>query len=370
MNQNRNFEVFVKKFKLTINALAESNYRKAHSHSVLALNSFYDYAYELDGLERLRAFRFGKEIKAIEKLLSDKLDSMKSLDDKVKSNDFMAGVSGQEHVKSELMRLVVYPELYPDLYTKFNKRRSGGILLYGVPGTGKTRIAQMLANDLGAKFYEIKCSDVISKWFGESEKNIKDIFEEARKQERAVIFFDEFESLGAVRGSESNSPISRVISELLSQIQGFDDNNNNVFIMAATNRPWDIDTAFMRPGRFSSVIHVDLPNDEARLDIVKFELAGIELEDNFNYNVITDSTIGYSAADMVEFCERLKDRVIYRLINKIGVEAITNDDVEFVLKTLSSSVSPKDIKMIDDYKSGKLVLSTGYNQVDTMVDIK
>ena len=370
MSQSRNFENFSKKFKLTMNALMKANYRKAYNHSEGALNSYMDYAYELDGPERMRALRFGKEIKALEKLLYDKVESTNTLSQKISSNQFMVGVAGHDDVKAELMRLVVYPELYPELYEKFHKKRNGGILLYGVPGTGKTRIAQILAKDLGAKFYEIKCSDVISKWFGESEKNIKEIFDEARKQERSVIFFDEFESLGAVRGTETNSPISRVVSELLSQIQGFEDNNSNVFLMAATNRPWDIDTAFLRPGRFSSVIHVGLPDEAARLDIVKYELNGIELASDFNYDYIIDSTVGYSSADMAEFCERLKDRVIYRLIAKVGSELITNDDVEYVLSRLASSVDQRDVKMIDDYRTGKLVKAIPYNQVGTMISTK
>ena len=367
MNQSRNFETFVKKFKLTVNAMAKANYRNAYHHSVGTLNSYMDYAYELEGPERLRALRLGKEIKALEKLLNDKVESTNTLSEKVNSNQFMSSIAGQSFVKSELMRLVVYPELYPELYEKFHKRRNGGILLYGVPGTGKTRIAQALAKDLGAEFYEIKCSDVISKWFGESEKNVKDIFDTARKQEKAVIFFDEFESLGAIRGTESNSPIGRVVSELLSQIQGFEDNNSNIFLIAATNRPWDIDTAFMRPGRFNSVIHVDLPEEAARLDIVKYELKGIELATDFNYDLIVNSTSGFSAADVAEFCERLKDRVIYRLISKVGPDVITNDDSSYVLANMSSSVDERDIKMIDDYKSGKLAKNQSFNQVATGV---
>ncbi len=365
--QNQSFEAFTKKFKLMCNALAKANFSRAHYHSVGMLNSYFNYAYNLEGPERARAFQLGKEIRALEKKLSSKVESTKSLSKKVSSNQFMANIAGHKNVKDELMRLVVYPQLYPELYTKFNKRRSGGILLYGVPGTGKTRIAQAVARDLGAKFYEVKCSDVISKWFGESEKNIKDMFDEARKQERSVIFFDEFESLGASRGAESNGPIGRVISELLSQIQGFDDNNTNVFLMAATNHPWDIDTAFLRPGRFNSVVHVGLPDEEARLDILKHELAGVELASDFSYMNVVQATEGYSSADVVEFCERLKDRVIFRLISKIKPDVITNDDIAYVLNNMSSSVDERDLKMIADYQQGKIKKSTTPGQAEIVV---
>ena len=355
MNQLiRDYETFLKKYKLTMDALTKSQYKKAHTHITGTMNAFFDYAYALDGQERLRAMRFGKELKNLEKVLFDKNDSMSSLKAKVDNNTILSDIAGQTKVKEELMRLIVYPELYPHFYEKFNKRKGGGILFYGVPGTGKTRIAQIVAKDLNAHFIEVKCSDVISKWFGESEKNIREIFDEAREHERAIIFFDEFESLGATRGKESTGPIGRVISELLSQMQGFADNNDNIFVIAATNRPWDIDTAFLRPGRFNSVIHIPLPDNDARLDIINSELFGIELDADFNYSKIITNTEGFNAADVVEFCERLKDEVIYRLIHNIGKEVITNEDVDKVLSSIKSSVNSNDLALIDDYINGRI----------------
>ena len=360
MNQaNRDFETFLTKYKLTMDALTKSQFKKAHSHVVGTMNAFFDYAYELEGQERLKAMRFGKEIKALEKKLYDKNESLKDLKAKVDNNTILSDIAGHNAVKDELMRLIVYPELYPDLYTKFNKRKGGGILFYGVPGTGKTRIAQVVAKDLNAHFIEVKCSDVISKWFGESEKNIREIFDEAREHERSIIFFDEFESLGAVRGKESTGPIGRVISELLSQMQGFEQNDGNIFVIAATNRPWDVDSAFLRPGRFNSLIHIPLPDESARLDIIKSELLGIELEEDFNYSKIIIQTEGFNAADVVDFCERLKDNVIYRLIHKVGPDVITNDDVTFVLSNMKSSVNAKDLILIDDYINGKVNVTPG-----------
>ena len=339
MNTNRDYETFLKKYKLTMDALTKSQFKKAHSHITGSMNAFFDYAYSLDGPERLKAMRFGKELKDLEKQLFDKNEGLRALKTKVDNNTMLFDIAGHKAVKDELMRLIVYPELYPHLYEKFNKRKGGGILFYGVPGTGKTRIAQVVAKDINAHFIEVKCSDIISKWFGESEKNIREIFDEARNHERSIIFFDEFESLGATRGQESSGPISRVISELLSQMQGFENNNDNIFVIAATNRPWDIDSAFLRPGRFNSLIHIPLPDETGRLDIINSELLGIELEENFNYSKIIACTQGFNAADMVEFCERLKDQVIYRLINKKGAEVITNDDVDKVLQSIKSSVN-------------------------------
>jgi SpoVK/Ycf46/Vps4 family AAA+-type ATPase len=244
----------------------------------------------------------------------------------------------------------IYPQLYPDLYVKFKKHSGGGILLYGVPGTGKTRIAQQVAKELDCHFMELKCSNVISKWFGDTEKNLKEIFKEARSHDKTIIFFDEFEALGAVRGKETNSPIGRVVSELLSQMQGFEENSNIIF-MAATNRPWDVDPAFLRPGRFNSIIMVDLPDRNARREIVESELDPSMLASDFNIDKVVELTEGFSAADMVEFCERLKDLAIWRIIKSKTDSLICEADILSIKGNLNTSVNAHELKRIRDYKA-------------------
>ena len=171
-------------------------------------------------------------------------------------------VIGLEAVKNEIRRLAIYPQKYPEIYEQFKKKRGGGILLYGVPGTGKTMIANAIANELGAVFYPVKCSDILSKWFGEAEQNIRELFEEATKHRISVIFFDEFDALGTTRDTDSSS-MKRIIPELLVGIQKAEESPNTLIVIAATNRPWDIDSAFLRPGRFRISVHIPLPDQES-----------------------------------------------------------------------------------------------------------
>ena len=128
-------------------------------------------------------------------------------------------VAGLDEVKDSIRMRVILPLQYPEIYAAYNKKSGGGILLYGLPGTGKTMIAKAIAHEVQAKFYSIKCSDIVSKWFGEAEKNVKALFDTARKDDKAIIFFDEFEALAAKRGGENNSVMNRLVPELLAQIQ-------------------------------------------------------------------------------------------------------------------------------------------------------
>ncbi|RJX27639.1 MAG: ATP-binding protein, partial [Acholeplasma sp.] len=148
----------------------------------------------------------------------------------------LSDVAGLEQAKDEISRLIIEPMKHPEIYSKFKKNKGGGILLYGVPGTGKTMIAQAIANEIDAKFYSIKCSDIASKWFGDSEQNVKNLFVEARKHPCSIIFFDEFEALGTKRDSYS-TVMKRLVPELLSQMQGFTRSNGILLLIAATNRP-------------------------------------------------------------------------------------------------------------------------------------
>lgn len=350
MVDKTNYDLFLKSYQNALKSLAEGNLKKAHRHVLKAMDYHHLYLDETEGLERLKGVKFNKSIHALEANLSQKLNSINVLSRKVESDDILTGIAGQQRVKDELRRLVIYPQLYPDLYVKFKKHSGGGILLYGVPGTGKTRIAQQVAKELDCHFMELKCSNVISKWFGDTEKNLKEIFKEARSHDRTIIFFDEFEALGAVRGKETNSPIGRVVSELLSQMQGFEENSNIIF-MAATNRPWDVDPAFLRPGRFNSIIMVDLPDRNARREIVESELDPSMLASDFNIDKLVELTEGFSAADMVEFCERLKDQAIWRIIKTKTNSLISDADVLTIKANINTSVNANELKRIRDYKA-------------------
>jgi SpoVK/Ycf46/Vps4 family AAA+-type ATPase len=258
-------------------------------------------------------------------------------------------VAGLERAKTEVRRRVIDPQKFPHLFSRYKKKTGGGILLYGAPGTGKTMFAQAIATELNAAFFSIKASDIGSKWFGDSEKNIRLLFEEARKHKTAVIFFDEFEALGAKRDSYS-TVMKRLVPELLSQIQGFERYDNTLLIVAATNRPWDIDPAFLRPGRFNTQIYIPLPDEQARAYIIEKQLDGIPKQDQLNTQRIVSLTDGFNGSDVVEFCEKLKDLAIERSIETGQESKVQDSDIDLVAEEVHSSVQVSDLQKIAKYE--------------------
>ena len=256
-------------------------------------------------------------------------------------------VAGLESVKDAVRKRIILPMKRPDLYEVFNKKSGGGILMYGLPGTGKTMIAKAIANEVQAKFYEIKCSSIVSKWFGEAEQNIKNLFIEARRQERALIFFDEFEALAAKRGGNS-TVMNRIVPELLAQIQGFSSGKNTLLLIAATNRPWDIDSAMLRPGRFNELIYIPLPDEEARSFLVKKSFNEVPVEENFNFDDVVKFTDGGNCSDVEEFCDRIKNEALERSLNMTEISKVRSSDIEEIKKNFRFSVYNQDI---DDLKN-------------------
>ena len=290
-------------------------------------------------------YSFSNSVKEIKKPSMDKEQLFKQV---TNSSVTLEDVVGLEDVKREIDRLIVQPQKFSELYKKFNRKPKGGILLYGVPGTGKTMIAKAIANEINAPFYSIKCSEIASKWFGESEQKVQSLFEQIAENPCTILFFDEFDALGCSRDVDCNAT-NRIVSELLVQIQGVEESANTVIVMAATNRPWDIDSAFLRSGRFSKSIYVDLPDCEARREIVVKNLKNVPVADDFDYDMVAKLTEGFNSADVVEFCEALKDEAIGRSIMLNEESSIQTSDIDFVKDQIKSTVNPNDIKRMNEY---------------------
>ena len=263
----------------------------------------------------------------------------------------MNDIIGLDDAKDELIDTVILPMKRPDLYKKFEKKTGGGILLYGLPGTGKTMFAQAVATEINGAFFSIKCSDLLSSLVGSTEGNIRSLFQTAREYPCSVIFFDEFESIGLKRGTGYNTDIyDKIVSELLSQIQGFEKYENTMLLMAATNRPWDLDPALLRPGRFNRKIYIPLPDFDARKGIIEKELGKIPVSDDIDYVDIANHTDGFNCADVVELCEQMKMNAIRRCALNNDQEIITAEDVKKAKKKVTSSVVSSDMDKFIRFK--------------------
>lgn len=263
-------------------------------------------------------------------------------------NTSFEDIAGLEDVKEAVMYKAIYPHKYPELYEKLRKRSGGGILLYGLPGTGKTLIAEAIAHETGASFFPVKCSDLGSKWFGETEQNIRDVFEAAREAKNAVIFFDEIEAYASNR--RDNSAMERSIPEFLAQMQGVGESSNQerVLIIGATNKPWRLDGAFLRPGRFDDKIYVPLPDEKARRKILDDRVLGVPMEEGIDFEMLSKITDGYNGADMDYLCEKAKEFALHRVIKgKDTNETLTKADFDLAIECVKSSVLDVDRKEME-----------------------
>ena len=252
-------------------------------------------------------------------------------------------VVGLEKAKRTVRERIIEPSLHKEIYKKYDVQVGGGMLLFGLPGTGKTMFAQAVANEIDGYFINVKSSDVKSKYYGDTEQRIRNIFDEASKHKVAVIFFDEFEAIGVSRdkyGSEVTA--ASVVPELLNQLQGFQKRDNIVLVIAATNRPWDIDSALLRPGRLDTLVYVDLPNKEARELMFHKYLSKINVEEDI-IEYLANYTNGYNGSDIKEISDQLIRIVINKEIAEVDHYSIMFEDCVDVLKDKKSSVSSRDI---------------------------
>ena len=253
-------------------------------------------------------------------------------------------VAGLEDVKR-----VIYPLRHPEATSRFRKRAGGGVLLYGPPGTGKTMIARAIACELDAAFFSVKCSDIMSKWVGTAEKNIKELFSSARRRERSVIFMDETEAIVSKRGGGS-TVMDRVIPEFLAQVDGLEKRENMLLLLGATNRPWDMDEAALRPGRFDEMIYVPLPDKPARSKILELNLQGVPVAADVTLDELAERLDGYSGADIKGFTAVVTDYPYQRQIETGQEQIVTKEDVVQALSRVKPSVNDKMLARYEQYR--------------------
>jgi transitional endoplasmic reticulum ATPase len=251
-------------------------------------------------------------------------------------------VAGLEDVKEQIRLRMIYPFTHPEKAKRFGIRTGGGVLLYGPPGTGKTLIARAIAGELDAAFFSVKPSEIMSKWVGEAEQNVQKIFAAARAQPRAVIFVDEVESLVPKRRDSGSTVMQRVVPQILMELEGFEQKPGALLFIGATNEPWSLDPAVLRPGRFDERIYVPLPDQPAREQMLRLNLKGRPLAADLNIAELAQLMDGYSGADIRNICLKASAIPFLEAV-KAGVDRdIEARDLLTVLRQVKPSVSRKD----------------------------
>lgn len=259
-------------------------------------------------------------------------------------------IAGLEDVKEEIYARVIYPLKFPEKAKKYGMLPGGGILLFGPPGTGKTMIARAIASEVNAPFYTVKPSEIMSKWVGEAEKNINALFTEAQKHPLSVIFIDEIESLIPRRSGSNSSVMQRVVPQILAELEGFDaPRRNPMLFVGATNEPWLIDPAVLRPGRFDEMIYVDLPDREARKKILELNLKGRPLAEDVKIDELADALEGYSGADIRNICVNTAQEAFLDSVREDIDRNISQADMAKIVKKTRRSVTQRQLKKFEKY---------------------
>ncbi|MHA2006005.1 MAG: CDC48 family AAA ATPase [Promethearchaeota archaeon] len=273
-------------------------------------------------------------------------------------------IGGLEDIKQELQEAVEWPLKYPKLFEKAGIRPLNGILLFGPPGCGKTLLAKAIANESKSNFIAIKGPEIYSKWVGESERAVRDIFRKARQAAPSIIYFDEIDAISAGRGiSEGTHTFASIVNQILVEMDGIE-NRKGIVTIASTNRPDIVDPAFLRPGRFDRLIFVKEPDYEARLKILKVHTKRMPLAEDVSLKRIAQNTVGYSGADLENVCREAGMQAIREKMAEL--EKIENKYFEFALSKIKSTL-PKEI--VDRYEHLAKQITESRNIKESKADL-
>ncbi len=239
----------------------------------------------------------------------------------------LADVAGMSQVKQRLEAAFLAPMRNPELRKLYGKSLRGGLLLYGPPGCGKTFIARAVAGELGARFMAVSFADIIDMFVGQSERNIHELFEIARRNSPCVLFLDEVDAIGQKRSQLRNTPMRSAVNQLLLELDDVDGGNDGVFLLAATIHPWDVDSALRRPGRFDRTLLVLPPDNAAREGIFRYHLRDRPVA-GVNLGRLAKLTDGYSGADIAHICETASERALMDSIDRGEARMIGQPDLE------------------------------------------
>jgi SpoVK/Ycf46/Vps4 family AAA+-type ATPase len=261
-----------------------------------------------------------------------------------------ADVAGLDSVKEDIRLKMIYPLEHPELAKKFGVRLGGGILLYGPPGTGKTMLAKATAAEVDATFFRVSAADLLSKWVGEAEQNIKKLFDAAAGEQRAIVFLDEIEALIPARRDEGTSVMQRVVPQILQGMEGFDKKGDRaVLFMGATNVPWQLDPAVLRPGRFDDKVYIPPPDVPARRKLLDLYLAHRPVATDVDYDHLATRLEGFSGADIKYVCDRSATIPFLRSVATGEDGEITKQIIDEVITATPKSITTDMIKRFDQW---------------------
>jgi len=248
-------------------------------------------------------------------------------------------IGGLEDVKKQVRRKIINPfQNKKALFDRFKRKAGGGVLMYGPPGCGKTMLARALATECNARFYDVRAADVLDQYVGNAEKRIAQIFADARAARPVVLFFDEVEALAQRRQFESGAKVNTTVSALLTEMDGFSENNDGMLFLGATNVPWSLDSAFRRPGRFDRAIFVPPPDMVARKFILSTLLEDRPVESDLDIGMLVDKSNGFSGADLSALVDTAIDIAIEESDSVDNLAPLSNDQFMEAFREVKSSV--------------------------------
>lgn len=251
----------------------------------------------------------------------------------------LADVGGMTDVKKRLEAAFLAPMRNPELRRLYGKSLKGGLLLYGPPGCGKTFLAKAIAGELGASFFSVTLADVLDMYIGQSERNLSEIFATARRNAPCVLFLDEIDALGQRRSQLRSNAMRGTVNQLLTELDGVGAANDGVFVLAATNAPWDVDVALRRPGRLDRTVLVLPPDQPAREAILRHHLKDRPVA-KIDLAAAARRTDGYSGADLAHVCETAAERALMESAGSGTVRMIEMRDVEAAIGEVKPSIGP------------------------------
>jgi SpoVK/Ycf46/Vps4 family AAA+-type ATPase len=278
-----------------------------------------------------------------------------------------ADVGGMTAVKEDIRMKIIYPLQNAELFKQYGKKTGGGVLMYGPPGCGKTLLSRATAGEIKATFLSIGIHQVLDMWLGNSEKNLHKIFDLARRNRPSILFFDEVDALASDRASMKQSAGRNVINQFLAEMDGAIGTNEGILILGATNAPWQVDSAFRRPGRFDRVLFVPPPDEDARVSIIELMAKGKPVQ-NLDARALAKRTKDFSGADLSAVFDLASEEKLAVAMRENRVVPITTDD----LLRAAKSMQPSTRAWFESAKNYALYANQSgyYNDVLSFLGIK